>query len=59
MIGIAFIAGGAGGLLLVANRDTATSWYPWPSRTAATRLLIVAAVAACLALVAWVFTTLT
>jgi hypothetical protein len=59
MIATAFIAGGAGGLILVGNRDTGTSWYPWPSRSAATRLLIVAAAAAGLALVAWIITALT
>jgi hypothetical protein len=59
MIATAFIAGGAGGLIWVGNRDTGTSWYPWPPRTAATRLLIVAAAAAGLAFVVWVFTSLT
>jgi hypothetical protein len=59
MIATAFIAGGAGGLIWVGNRDTSTSWYPWPSRTAATRLLIVAAAATGLAFVAWIFTALT
>jgi hypothetical protein len=59
MIATAFIAGGAGGLIWVGNRDTSTSWYPWPSRTAATRLLTVAATAAGLALVTWIFTTTT
>lgn len=37
----------------VGNRDTGTSWYPWP------RLLIVDGVATGLALIAWIFAVLT
>ncbi len=59
MIATAFIAGGAGGLIWVGNSDADTSWYPWPSRTAATSLLTIAAGAGGLALVAWIFTTVT
>lgn len=59
MIATAFIAGGAGGLIWVGSRDTSTSWYPWPSRTAAESLLIVAAAATGLAFVAWTSTALT
>jgi hypothetical protein len=49
----------AGVLLWVGDRDADTSWYPWPSRHAATRLLTVAAGAAALAIVTWIFTTVT
>jgi hypothetical protein len=59
MVATAFIAGGAGTLLWIGKRDRDTSWYPWPSLTVATRLLSTAAIAAALALVAWIFATTT
>lgn len=59
MIAIVVIAGGSGGLIWVGGSDSSTSWYPWPSRSAAAKLLMVAAGAAALAIVAWSFTALT
>jgi hypothetical protein len=55
LLAVAFIAGGAGLVVWVGNRDQGVSWYPWPSATVAARMLALAASTAALALVVWVF----
>lgn len=60
LVGVAFVAGGAGAIVWFGKDDPGTSsWYPWPSRRSAARLIAVGVAAALLAAVAWVFATMT
>lgn len=58
LVTVAFVAGVSGAVIWAGRRDAGTSWYPWPSPTAAVRLMAVGAAAAVLAAVTWVFTTM-
>jgi hypothetical protein len=56
---VAFIAGVSGLVFRLGRQDEGTTWYPWPTEGTANTLLVVAAGAAGLALVGWVFAVLT
>lgn len=59
LVGVAFVAGGAGAVVWVGKDDPGTTWYPWPSRGAAAGLMAIGAAAALLAAVAWTYATMT
>jgi hypothetical protein len=61
MVAIAFTTGGVGFIVWIGIRfeDDDTSWYPKVPASVATRLLSVAAIAASLAAVTWLYIALT
>jgi hypothetical protein len=59
MTATAFITGGVGFILGVGSRDPDISWYPRAPGTTVAGLLSVAALAAAIAFVTWVFMVMT
>jgi cytochrome b subunit of formate dehydrogenase len=59
MVAVTFIAGVSGLVVLLGRDDRTASWYPWPGAAVGRKLLAIAAVAAALAVVTWVFSGVT